>query len=144
MDPGGPPPKKGKGPLFWIATGCFGCLTMVALVIGLIAGGIYFMGKGSVDVVDQFLSDVRLGKMDDAYGRLSQDYRARLSQGAFENAVAEHPALKDSAEGRFDRQRSRCGQGDPGLDVRPEGERRHRSRQGIRRMENHGRRSRRE
>jgi hypothetical protein len=101
MDPGGPPPKKGKGPLFWIATGCFGCLTMVALVIGLIAGGIYFMGKGSVDVVDQFLSDVRLGKMDDAYGRLSQDYRARLSQGAFENAVAEHPALKDNAEGRF-------------------------------------------
>lgn len=101
MDPGGPLPKKGKGPLFWIATGCFGCLTMVALVIGLIAGGIYFMGKGSVDVVDQFLSDVRQGKMDDAYGRLSQDYRARLSQGAFENAVAEHPALKDNAEGRF-------------------------------------------
>ena len=101
MDAGGPPPKKGKGPFFWIATGCFGCLTMVALVLGLIAGGVYFMSKGSVDVVDRFLGDVRQGKMDDAYGRLSQDYRARLSQGAFENAVGEHPALKDNAEGRF-------------------------------------------
>ena len=100
MDAGAPPPKKGRGPLFWIATGCFGCLTMVALVIGLIVGGAYFMGKGSVDVVDQFLRDVHQGKMDDAYSRLSQDYQARLSQRAFESAVAEHPALRDNAERR--------------------------------------------
>jgi hypothetical protein len=101
MDAGAPPPRKGKGPFFWIATGCFGCLTMVAIVIGLIAGGVYFMGKGSVDVVDQFLRDVRQGKMDEAYARLSQDYQARLSRESFESAVGEHPALKDNAEGRF-------------------------------------------
>lgn len=101
MDAGAPPPKKGKGPLFWIATGCFGCLTMVALVIGLIAGGIYYMGKGSVDVVDQLLGDVRQGRMDEAYARLSQDYQARMSERAFASAVAEHPALKENAEGRF-------------------------------------------
>jgi FHA domain len=102
MDVGSaPPPKKGRGPFFWIATGCIGCLTMVALVVGLIAGGLYFMTKGSVDVVDRFLSDVRGGKLDDAYALLSQDYQARLSRSAFERAVADHPGLKDNAEGRF-------------------------------------------
>jgi FHA domain len=102
MDAGtAPPPRKGKGPLFWIATGCFGCLTMVALVLGLIAGAFYFMTKGPTDVVDRFLGDLRGGKLDEAYALLSQDYQARLSRDAFESAVAEHPGLKDNAEGRF-------------------------------------------
>jgi FHA domain len=96
-----PPPKKGKGPLFWIATGCFGCLTMVALFIALLAGGTYFMTKGSVGVVDEFLGDLRQQKLDEAYGLLSQDYQSRLSRSAFESAVDEHPTLRDNAEGRF-------------------------------------------
>jgi hypothetical protein len=102
MDPGAPPPaKKGKGPLFWIATGCFGCLTMVALFFGLIFGGAYMMSRGSVDVVQRFLGDLRQGNLDAAYDRLSDDYRARFSRSAFEMAVEEHPTLKDNAEGRF-------------------------------------------
>ncbi len=102
MDAGSAPPsKKGKGPFFWIATGCFGCLTMVAVVVGLIAGGVYFMTRGPVDVVDRFLGDLRGGKLDEAYALLSQDYQARLSRGGFESAVAEHPGLKENAEGRF-------------------------------------------
>ena len=100
MDPGAPP-KKGRGPFFWLATGCLGCLGMVILVVALIAGAIYLKGKGSVDVVQTFLSDVRQGRMDDAYGLLSSDLRARMSERAFEQTVSDHPTLKDNVEGRF-------------------------------------------
>jgi hypothetical protein len=102
MDAGAPPPpRKGKGPFFWIATGCFGCLTMVLLLVALIGGGIYFSTRGPADAVKSELGDIRLGKLDDAYARLSEDYKARLSRGDFERAVALHPGLKDAPDVRF-------------------------------------------
>jgi hypothetical protein len=103
MDPGAAaaPPKKGKGPFFWIVTGCFGCLTMVILFVALIGGGVFYWTRGAVDVVSAQLTDLREGRTDDAYGRLSQEYRVRLSRADFERAIASHPSLKENAEGRF-------------------------------------------
>ena len=100
-DAGAPAPRKGKGPLFWIVTGCFGCLTMVVLFVALIAGGFYVWTRGPVDVVNAELSDLRQGKSDDAYARLTSQYQARLSRADFERALAAHPALADSREPRF-------------------------------------------
>jgi hypothetical protein len=96
-----PPPKKGKGPFFWAATGCFGCLTMVVLAIALIGGGIYFSTRGPVDAVKAELADIRQGKLDEAYARLGEDYRARLSRQDFERAVMVRPGLKDSPDAKF-------------------------------------------
>jgi hypothetical protein len=102
MAAGPPPPqKKGKGPFFWLATGCFGCLTMVVLAIALIGGGVYFSTRGPVDAVKAELGDIRQGKLDDAYARLSEDYKARLAREDFERAVAAHPGLKDSPDAKF-------------------------------------------
>ena len=102
MDAGAPPlPRKGKGPFFWLATGCFGCLTIVVLFVALIGGGLYFSTRGPADAVKNELGDIHQGKLDDAYARLSEDYKARLSRQDFERGVAAHPSLKDSPEGRF-------------------------------------------
>jgi hypothetical protein len=103
MDAGAPPPppRKGKGPFFWIATGCFGCLTLVVLFVALIAGGIYFSARGPSDAVKGELADIRQGKIDEAYARLSEGYRARLTREDFERGIAAHPVLRDSSEGHF-------------------------------------------
>ena len=87
--------------MFWIVTGCFGCLTMVILFVALIGGGVFYWTRGAVDVVSTQLTDLREGRIDDAYGRLSQEYRARFSRPDFERAIASHPSLKENAEGRF-------------------------------------------
>jgi hypothetical protein len=47
------------------------------------------------------LTDLRKGRIDEAFGRLSQEYQARLSRADFERAIAAHPALKENAEGLF-------------------------------------------
>jgi hypothetical protein len=102
MDAGAPPPpRKGKGPFFWIATGCFGCLTLVVLFVALIGGGIYLSTRGPSDAVKNELADIRKGKLDDAYARLSEGYKARLTREDFERGIAAHPGLKDSSEGHF-------------------------------------------
>ena len=100
IDAGPPPaPRQGKGPFFWIATGCFGCLTIVVLVALLIGGGIYVSTRGPADVVKNELADIQSGKLDDAYARLSDSYKARLSRGDFERALDAHPGLREGASG---------------------------------------------
>lgn len=102
MDAGAPPPpKKGKGPFFWLATGCFGCLTMVILVMALVGGGLYMSMRGPIDAVKGELADIRRGDLDAAYDRLSEEYKRRLSRDDFERAVAIHPGLKDVAGDHF-------------------------------------------
>jgi hypothetical protein len=100
---GMPPPaaRSGRGPLFWITVGCGGCLTMVVLFVALIAGGAYFMTKGPVDAIQAQLAEMRQGDLDEAYGRLSEAYRARVSRREFERMVKEQVTLRDNAEGRF-------------------------------------------
>jgi hypothetical protein len=98
---GGAPPRKGRSPFFWVATGCGGCLLVVLLLVGLIAGGAWFMTSGAADAAKAQLADLRAGRMDAAYARFSEDYRARVSQEDFAAFVARHPALADPADSTF-------------------------------------------
>jgi len=99
--PGGAPPKKGKGPFFWIASGCCGCLVLVLVLAGLFGGGLYFMTKGATDAVHAHVQQVKAGEIDQAYQGLSQSYQAEMSLEDFERLVAEHPGLKDNADATF-------------------------------------------
>jgi len=98
---GGPAPKKGRGPLFWIASGCCGCL-LLALVFG---GGcaLFFwkMRNEHVGVVRGQIQEIKSGRMDAAYERLSEAYRGRVSASAFQAFVARHPGLTDNTDSTF-------------------------------------------
>lgn len=93
--------KKGKGPFFWAALGCGGCLSMVILFVAVLAGGAFYFMKGPVDTVEAQLGEIRAGDMEKAYSRFSEGYRARSSPEEFALFVVEHPALKDNAKARF-------------------------------------------
>jgi hypothetical protein len=95
------PAKKGKGPAFWIGTGCCGCLTLLLLMAALFGGGIYFMSKGPVEAVRAQLTELKGGQVDAAYERLSQSYQSVLSREDFERLVAAHPSLRDNADSTF-------------------------------------------
>jgi hypothetical protein len=97
----GSPPRKGRSPLFWAAAGCGGCLLVVLLFVGLIAGGAWYMTSGAADAAKAQLADLRAGRLDAAYARFSEDYRAGVSRDAFAAFVDRHPALKDHADSTF-------------------------------------------
>ena len=97
----GQPPRKGKGPFFWIGIGCTGCLTMVLLFIVLLAGGVYFMSQGPAQAVRSQLGEIRTGNMDAAYARLSEALRAQLPRDQFERMVESHPGLRDNTDSTF-------------------------------------------
>ena len=98
---GAAPPRKGRSPFFWIGAGCGGCLLTVLLFIGLIGGGAYWMTSGVTDVVRAQLDDLEAGRLDQAYGRLSEGYRENVSRDGFAAFVGRHPALKDNADATF-------------------------------------------
>lgn len=98
---GAPPARRGRSPFFWIAAGCGGCLMMVLLFIGLFAGGLYWMTSGVTDVVRAQLEDLKAGRLDEAYSRLSEGYREKVSRDGFAAFVGRHPALKDNAASSF-------------------------------------------
>lgn len=77
MPAGAPPAKKGKGPIFWIAIGCCGCLLLVALLAAVIGGGAYMATKGAADAAHVWLGEVRQGQSAEA--GLTEAYRSRLS-----------------------------------------------------------------
>lgn len=95
------PPRKGRGPFFWIGIGCTGCLTMVVLLAMLIGGGVYFLSQGPVQAVHAQLAEIRGGNLDAAYSRFSEARRAQLSREQFELMVDAHPGLKDNADATF-------------------------------------------
>jgi hypothetical protein len=96
-----PPGKGGRGPLFWVATGCVGCLGIVVLLGVLAAGGFYMMTRGPVDAVIRHVDEMKQGDLDGAYARLSQSARARLTREDFARLVAEQPALGQNAGAQF-------------------------------------------
>ena len=101
MSVSGAPAKQGKGPVFWVVLGCGGCLTMLLLFFAVIGGLFYVSMKGPVDTVEAEIASLRGGALDEAYGRLSDDYKKRVSPEDFAALVDQHPSLKDNAEASF-------------------------------------------
>jgi hypothetical protein len=77
MPAGGPPAKKGRGPFFWIAVGCCGCLLLALVLAGVIGGGVYVATKGAADAAHAWLGEIRQGQGPEA--GMTEAYRARLS-----------------------------------------------------------------
>lgn len=96
-----PPPKKGKGPLFWIATGCCGCLLLSVAVVALIGGAAFHMTSDAVAAVRGQLADVKAGNLDGAYERFTDEYKARVSREEFEVLVSRHAGLRENADSTF-------------------------------------------
>jgi predicted component of type VI protein secretion system len=96
-----PPARSGRGPLFWVATGCLGCLGLVVLLAAVIGGGFFYMTRGPVDAVQAHLAEIRQGQLDEAYARLSSEARVEMSPESFARLVGEQPALRDHTEARF-------------------------------------------
>lgn len=101
MSVSGGPAKKGKGAAFWVVVGCGGCLTMLLLFLTVVGGLFYVSMKGPVDSVEAEIASLRGGALDEAYARLSDDYKSRVSREDFAALVDEHPSLKENAEASF-------------------------------------------
>jgi hypothetical protein len=93
-----PPAKKGRGPVFWIAIGCCGCLLLVLLLGGLLGGGVFVMTRGASDAAHGWLTEVREGRTDEAVSRLSEGYRSRLSETELEEIVS---TIRESEDATF-------------------------------------------
>jgi hypothetical protein len=101
MPTGAAPAKKGKSPVFWIATGCCGCLALVLLGV-LAAVSMAWLGtKGARDAAQAQIADIRKGDLDTAYARCSESYRSGVSVPEFRAFVAEHPGLAENTEATF-------------------------------------------
>jgi hypothetical protein len=98
---GSAPPRKGRGPFFWIATGCCGCLLLVLALGGLLGGWAYYATKGAAEAAHTHVRQVKSGELDKAYEGLAQSYRAQMSLQEFERLIAAHPGLKDNLDATF-------------------------------------------
>ena len=98
MSGGAAPAKKGRGPVFWVAVGCCGCLLLVALLGGLLGGGAFLMTKGVADASQAWLADVREGRTEEAMAGLSAEYRSRLTPEEVEELVS---AIQQSTDATF-------------------------------------------
>ncbi|HWX23557.1 MAG TPA: hypothetical protein VN083_00880, partial [Vicinamibacteria bacterium] len=96
-----PPAKKGKGPVFWGVTGCCGCLTLLIVIAAIGYGFFQFVQKGAVDAATGEFTEIREGKIDAAYDRLSSSYKARLSREDFETLLNHHPAIRSNKDVAF-------------------------------------------
>jgi len=96
-----PPAKKGRGPLFWIFSGCCGCLLLVVLFAAVLGGGVFFMTRGAAEAVRATLREIKQGDLDTAYASLSTSYRAEMTREEFAELVARHPGLRDNADATF-------------------------------------------
>jgi FHA domain/Domain of unknown function (DUF4864) len=101
MAGGAPPAKKGKGPLFWILTGCCGCLLAVALLAALVGGGVFVLTQGAARAVHSELALVRQGDLEAAYDALSTGYKSEMSREEFVQLVGQHPALQSNKDATF-------------------------------------------
>jgi predicted component of type VI protein secretion system len=77
MPAGAPPAKKGKSPIFWVAMGCCGCLLLVALLAGVIGGGVFMATKGAADAAHAWLGHVRQGQTEQVAAGMTEAYKTR-------------------------------------------------------------------
>jgi predicted component of type VI protein secretion system len=77
MPGGAPPAKKGKSPVFWVAIGCCGCLLLVALLAGVIGGGVFMATKGAADAAHVWLGHVRQGQATEVAAGMTEAFQTR-------------------------------------------------------------------
>jgi hypothetical protein len=94
MPAGAPPAKKGRGPFFWIAVGCCGCLLLGLLLAGVIGGGVYMATKGAADATHSWLGEIRQGRSPDS--GMTESYRSRLSADELEALTSLIARSKDA------------------------------------------------
>lgn len=97
----GAAPKKGRGPLFWILSGCCGCLALGLLVLVLGGGAMYMKTKAPADAAQTVLSQLGHGDVGDVYGQLGESYRAQVSAEEFQAMVQAHPGLSEFKDATF-------------------------------------------
>ena len=93
--------KKGKGPVFWILTGCCGCLLLGLMLVAGIGGAAFWSTRAPATVVQTQLVELRRGDLEAAYHRLSSDLQAQLPREEFERLVREHPGLSENKDATF-------------------------------------------
>ena len=99
-----PPPatgKKGKSPVFWIVSGCCGCLLLGVMLVAGIAGAAFWSTRAPALVVQAQLVELRRGDLEAAYHRLANELQGQLSREEFERLVREHPGLGDNKDATF-------------------------------------------
>ena len=96
-----PPPRKGRGPFFWMFSGCCGCLVLVMLFAVALGGGLYLMTSGAATAAHTTLRQIKSGDLDGAYAGLASSYRAEMSREEFETLVERHPGLKNNLDATF-------------------------------------------
>lgn len=96
-----PLPKKGRSPFFWVGLGCCGCLLLGVLVVAMIGGAAVFATRGAVDAVRAQIADIKAGRMDAAYQRMSDGYRQSHTSADFAAFVSRHPGLKENSDSTF-------------------------------------------
>jgi len=93
--------KKGKGPIFWVLTGCCGCLLLGVMLAAGIFGTFFLSTQAPATAVQTQLVELRRGDLEAAYNRLSSELQAQLPRDEFERLVQEHPGLKDNKDATF-------------------------------------------
>jgi pSer/pThr/pTyr-binding forkhead associated (FHA) protein len=93
--------RKGKGPVFWIVTGCCGCLLIAVMLVAGIAGAAFWSTRAPAIVVQAQLVELRRGDLEAAYHRLSMDLQRQLPREEFERLVREHPGLSANKDATF-------------------------------------------
>jgi pSer/pThr/pTyr-binding forkhead associated (FHA) protein len=93
--------KKGRSPMFWMVTGCCGCLVVGVLVVGGIVGAGFLATQAPASAVHSELAELRRGDLDAAYRRLSPELQAQLPPREFEQLVREHPGLGENKDATF-------------------------------------------
>jgi len=82
-----------------------GCLVIPVLLAlgfaGVLGGGIFYFTRAPMQVVENHLGELREGKIDAAYARLSNGYRAELTRDAFADMVEKHVSLRDNKSASF-------------------------------------------
>jgi pSer/pThr/pTyr-binding forkhead associated (FHA) protein len=96
-----PPAKKGRGPFFWIGTGCCGCLLLVGLLVAGLVGGLAFVTQGPVEAARATFRQVKGGDLDGAYAGLAGSLKGEMSREDFDALVERHPALKSYGDSTF-------------------------------------------
>jgi pSer/pThr/pTyr-binding forkhead associated (FHA) protein len=101
MDVPPAPGKKGRGPVFWVAVGCCGCMLLVVAVLALVVGGAVFLTQAPVKTVREQLREIRRQDLGAAYRLFSASCQSQLSPDEFGRLVDRHPGLKDNADSTF-------------------------------------------